>query len=311
MIAYSCTDDIDVEEFQETITDSFNPGFDLPEGGLISLTRITEIRSLEMTGEETGSGTRFIYESDNTHYCNMGFIWNFQWCSSSVLLKWSESTTVSTAYVGNTQEGFRPMEESDIDRFMQGSDKWIFRYDEALNLKKVYLEENPETYRTFEYQPHDADFSYHSLQQGDFFDSIVEYQEGEYQRILKYQYAPDGYELIAISELDKTGNTVANYTFKREDLAGGDYLYNNLFIKNSLFGIPGAPCSYTFLYGPLSVWHFPFPLKKLFRNGELVYEANYSYNTSDFPYRVDYRRWDDVGTMSEYSEEIFSEVITY
>ena len=214
-----------------------------------------------------------------------------------VYLKWAGGTNVREAFIGYAKEDFDPTDALGLEEFTSESDRWVFEYGTNGELLRADLASDPGTYRRFTYNP-----------DRDFFDSIVEYREDTVQRILKYQYSPSLYELMGVLELSKTGDTLAAYTFVA-DVDPQAYPLANNFYRNSLFGIPSVQCRYLYLNGPLWVWHFPFPVRKLFKDGALVYEASFYYDASGYPERVDYRRKEDSGAMLSHSEEILSEVI--
>ena len=295
-----CT--VDVEELQEAITDSFNPAFNIPINQP-SFTRIYEIRSADTSRE--AYRVRFSYES-NAYYkgANLKYIRNSGACNSwFAYLNWGENDAEyqQEAFTGTVPETFNPLDPADLESFISEADKWLFSYTNWGELEQVSLESEPRTYRRFTYNP-----------TGDFYDSIIDYEAGRSQRILKYQYAEDTWgELMRILELDHSGETTAVYTYEYETGNESDYGVKNPFNKSRLIAVPNAQCSYLYLHGPLWAWHYPFPVKKLFKDGVLVYEAFYHYDEAGFPARVEYFRRDDAGNRVQFSEDLLSEVLIH
>ena len=303
----SCTDEVDIDELQKAITDAFSPDINIPIAKL-SYTRINEIKPLDPA---TGNGgTRFKYETDaySLGANNIRFIWNAPACENSfTYLRWNMENTPREAFIGNAKPDFDPAQQVQLEAFLSEADTWVFSYDIYAWLAKVYLKDDPGMYRRFTYN-----------YTRNFFDSIIDYRQGQIQKILKYQYAADNWELLGVLELSQEGDTTAVYTYEPVPGEHQEYMFRNPLFGSGLIGIPNAPCSYLFLHGPLWAWHFPIPVSKLFKDGELVFEASFEYEANPayeyeanpaYPRLVHYSRMDEDGIMTRYSEEIISEVI--
>jgi hypothetical protein len=292
---YSCYEDVDIEEFQDAITDSFSPVFDIPITP-ITLRRIMDIRPRDTVLSQ--SRTLFIYNGnyDNLWWTSIRYIWNTGDCDKSLTYIYWEGESIKEAYVGKFEGDVETMSEEELELFKQDADKWVYEIDEFGTLQKVFLAGNPGIYRRFTYN-YDRDF----------FDSIIDYRQDSIHRTLKYQYAADNWMLTGILDLDKTGDTTGIYSFEFESIDWHNRHYNPLYM-NKLIGIPNVKCNYLYLNGPLLAWHFPDPVKKLFKNGILVYEAVYEYESiAAYPEVVNYSRIDSMGTASSYSEKIITE----
>lgn len=296
--------DADVEELQEAITDSFSPDVTLPYIPL-SISRINEIRSEETTAGI--SGTRFAYETDQYHRgTNIKFIRHPQACDNSfTFIDWSDGFVIRAAYSGVANGDFNPNRPEDLNDFRSESEEWLFSYGRRGELAEVKLESDPGTFKRF---------TYHTTRH--FFDSIVEYREGLVHKTLKYQYSFDLVYPIGILELGPSHDTIAQYTFEYEERRHQESRTNDPIYRSRLVGMPMAPCTYLYLQGPLWAWHFPHPVKRLFKDGVLVYEASFEYgfpsdheNPYGYPERVHYSRMDISGGMIAFSEALFTEVI--
>ena len=136
--------------------------------------------------------------------------------------------------------------------------------------------------------------------------TILEYRLGTLFKTLDYQYDQNSNELLGVLELNELGDTIASYSYVPDYDA--DYIMDS-FEASRLIAVPGTTCRFTYLQGPLWIWHFPYPVKSLYKDGVLVYEATYYYDISDYPFMVDYLRLNENSELIEYSEEILSEKI--
>lgn len=314
IVVTSCSGEIDADKLYEAIADSFSPKIDIPFTQL-SYMRIDEIKPLDpATGD---GGTRFLYETDSyARGANIRFIWNAPACENSFTYlkwgmentpRWDMANTPREAFIGNATPEFDPAQPEQLEAFLSEADTWVFSYDTYGQLVKVYLKDDPGSYRRFTYN--------HTR---DFYDSIIDYTQGRIHKILKYQYGEGGWDLLGVLELNQAGDTTGVYTYEPVPGDHQEFRFRNSLFGNRLIGIPNAPCSYLFLHGPLWAWHFPIPVSKLFKDGELVFEAFYEYGTTPvdqyesnpaFPRMAHYSRVDEDGIMTHYSEEIVSEVI--